>query len=156
VPSSRAAQPPASGSARAARPANRRRSSTATGGTSSSQAGCQPPRPATAPPGPRAGRCRRPIVALIPAFDEAVVYLDADGEYPPGDLDRLAAPVLDGTADYVIGSRFAATAPRSSRSAATCEVVPAVYRELNAPVPARTVQIGQSGPGPEERASPAV
>jgi glycosyltransferase involved in cell wall biosynthesis len=35
-----------------------------------------------------------------------VVYLDADGEYRPEELDRLAAPVLAGTADYVVGSRF--------------------------------------------------
>lgn len=43
-------------------------------------------------------------VALSPA---AVVYLDADLEYDPAELARLAAPVLDGTADYVVGSRFA-------------------------------------------------
>jgi uncharacterized membrane protein YbhN (UPF0104 family) len=42
--------------------------------------------------------------ALRPA---AVVYLDADLEYDPGELGRLAAPVLAGTADYVVGSRFA-------------------------------------------------
>ncbi len=44
--------------------------------------------------------------ALNPA---CVVYLDADGEYPPEALASLAAPVLDGTADYVVGSRFAGT-----------------------------------------------
>jgi glycosyltransferase involved in cell wall biosynthesis len=42
--------------------------------------------------------------ALRPA---AVVYLDADGEYAPEELERLAAPVLAGRADYVVGSRFA-------------------------------------------------
>jgi hypothetical protein len=42
--------------------------------------------------------------ALGPA---AVVYLDADGEYQPEELERLAAPILAGTADYVVGSRFA-------------------------------------------------
>ncbi|MPZ96730.1 MAG: glycosyltransferase [Propionibacteriales bacterium] len=42
--------------------------------------------------------------ALGPA---AVVYLDADLEYDPTELGLLARPVLDGTADYVIGSRFA-------------------------------------------------
>lgn len=42
--------------------------------------------------------------ALRPA---AVVYLDADGEYPPEELAAVAAPVLAGTADYVVGSRFA-------------------------------------------------
>ncbi len=42
--------------------------------------------------------------ALGPA---CVVYLDADGEYAPEELAVLAAPVLAGRADYVIGSRFA-------------------------------------------------
>ncbi|HVE64765.1 MAG TPA: lysylphosphatidylglycerol synthase domain-containing protein [Mycobacteriales bacterium] len=42
--------------------------------------------------------------ALSPAV---VVYLDADGEYAPEDIAGLVAPIRDGTADYVIGSRFA-------------------------------------------------
>jgi uncharacterized membrane protein YbhN (UPF0104 family) len=42
-------------------------------------------------------------VALRPA---AVVYLDADLEYDPAELERLAAPVVAGAADYVVGSRF--------------------------------------------------
>jgi uncharacterized membrane protein YbhN (UPF0104 family) len=42
-------------------------------------------------------------VALGPA---AVVYLDADGEYFPEDIHAVVAPVLAGTADYVVGSRF--------------------------------------------------
>lgn len=42
--------------------------------------------------------------ALSPA---AVGYLDADGEYFPEDLETVLAPVLDGRADYVVGSRFA-------------------------------------------------
>ena len=41
--------------------------------------------------------------ALAPA---AVVYLDADGEYFPEDVGSVVAPVLDGSADYVVGSRF--------------------------------------------------
>ena len=36
----------------------------------------------------------------------AVVYLDADLEYDPAELALLAHPVLDGSADYVVGSRF--------------------------------------------------
>jgi len=36
----------------------------------------------------------------------AVVFCDADGEYPPEELDNVVAPILDGQADYVIGSRF--------------------------------------------------
>jgi uncharacterized membrane protein YbhN (UPF0104 family) len=42
-------------------------------------------------------------VALRPAV---VVYLDADGEYAPEDVPAVAAPVLAGVADYVVGSRF--------------------------------------------------
>jgi len=37
----------------------------------------------------------------------AVAFCDADGEYAPEELDRMVAPVLAGTADYVVGSRFA-------------------------------------------------
>lgn len=37
----------------------------------------------------------------------AVAFCDADGEYAPEELARLVGPVLDGTADYVVGSRFA-------------------------------------------------
>ena len=36
----------------------------------------------------------------------AVVFCDADGEYPPEEIDRLVEPVLAGAADYVVGSRF--------------------------------------------------
>lgn len=39
----------------------------------------------------------------------AVVFCDADGEYAPEELDVLVAPILDGQADYVIGSRFRGT-----------------------------------------------
>lgn len=41
----------------------------------------------------------------------AVAFLDADGEYAPEDLAALAGPVLDGSADYVTGNRFATRAP---------------------------------------------
>jgi glycosyltransferase involved in cell wall biosynthesis len=36
----------------------------------------------------------------------AVAFCDADGEYDPAELERLVAPILDGDADYVVGSRF--------------------------------------------------
>lgn len=44
-----------------------------------------------------------------------VVFCDADQEYDPAEVDRLVAPVLDGTADYVVGSRFAGGERRMSR-----------------------------------------
>jgi glycosyltransferase involved in cell wall biosynthesis len=41
------------------------------------------------------------------AFDAAVVaFCDADGEYAPEELERVAQPILDGAADYVVGTRF--------------------------------------------------
>jgi hypothetical protein len=36
----------------------------------------------------------------------AAVYLDADGEYDPRDAEGLLAPIREGHADYVLGSRF--------------------------------------------------
>ncbi|HUS62473.1 MAG TPA: alkaline phosphatase family protein [Acidimicrobiales bacterium] len=52
--------------------------------------------------------------AVRSAIDEArrrdavaLAFLDADGEYDPAELESLVAPVLSGTADYVVGSRFA-------------------------------------------------
>ena len=48
-------------------------------------------------------------VGLAAAIDRgagAVAFCDADGEYPPEELEALVAPVLEGRADYVAGSRF--------------------------------------------------
>ena len=36
----------------------------------------------------------------------AAVYLDADGEYPPEQIPDLLEPILQGEADYVLGSRY--------------------------------------------------
>jgi hypothetical protein len=38
---------------------------------------------------------------------QAVAFLDADGEYDPAELPALLAPIQNGEADYVVGSRFA-------------------------------------------------
>ena len=35
-----------------------------------------------------------------------VAFCDADGEYPPEEVEALVAPILSGEADYVVGSRF--------------------------------------------------
>ena len=49
--------------------------------------------------------------ALRTGFQEVkgdvVLIQDADLEYSPSDYDRLLAPILDGRADVVYGSRFA-------------------------------------------------
>lgn len=37
----------------------------------------------------------------------AVAFCDADGEYAPEELDLMVRPILEGRADYVVGSRFA-------------------------------------------------
>jgi uncharacterized membrane protein YbhN (UPF0104 family) len=50
---------------------------------------------------------RRGLAAAVALDPACVVYLDADGEYAPGELPLLAAPILAGTAEYVVGSRFA-------------------------------------------------
>jgi len=44
----------------------------------------------------------------------AMVFFDADGGYAPEELSRLVDPILAGSADYVVGSRFAGDA-RSMR-----------------------------------------
>ncbi len=36
----------------------------------------------------------------------AVIFADADGEYPPEELKNLVEPIISGHADYVVGSRF--------------------------------------------------
>jgi uncharacterized membrane protein YbhN (UPF0104 family) len=50
---------------------------------------------------------RRGLAEASELSPAAVVYLDADLEYDPTELSRLAAPVLTRSADYVVGSRFA-------------------------------------------------
>ena len=42
----------------------------------------------------------------------ATAFCDADGEYAPEELERLVGPILDGAADYVVGSRFAGDVAR--------------------------------------------
>jgi hypothetical protein len=36
---------------------------------------------------------------------DVVVTLDADGQHDPAQMDRLVGPIVDGTADFVVGSR---------------------------------------------------
>jgi glycosyltransferase involved in cell wall biosynthesis len=37
---------------------------------------------------------------------EVVINLDADGQYKPEEIERLVKPIIDGKADFVLGSRF--------------------------------------------------
>jgi len=48
--------------------------------------------------------CLAGIAALSPE-SQIIVFLDADGSDDPQDLPRLLAPLLDGSADLVLGSR---------------------------------------------------
>ena len=46
------------------------------------------------------------LAAAVEQGAAAVAFCDADGEYPPEELEVLVAPILGGEADYVVGSRF--------------------------------------------------
>lgn len=50
---------------------------------------------------------RRGLAEAVAMRPACVVYLDSDAEYDPADLPVVAAPVLAGDVDYVVGSRFA-------------------------------------------------
>jgi glycosyltransferase involved in cell wall biosynthesis len=57
---------------------------------------------------------RRGLAEAVARGAVVVAFCDADGEYAPEELDRLAGPILAGRADYVVGSRFAG-GPRRMR-----------------------------------------
>lgn len=44
--------------------------------------------------------------AMAVATGDVIVFMDADGSHDPEDIPRLAAPILDGKADLVVGSRW--------------------------------------------------
>ncbi|MBW3576621.1 MAG: flippase-like domain-containing protein [Actinobacteria bacterium] len=49
---------------------------------------------------------RRGLAEAVDRDAAAVAFCDADGEYAPEELEALVAPILDATADYVVGTRF--------------------------------------------------
>ncbi len=49
---------------------------------------------------------RRGLAEGVALGAAAVAFCDADGEYAPEELAPMTGPVLDGSADYVVGSRF--------------------------------------------------
>ena len=49
---------------------------------------------------------RTGLRAAVEGGAVAVAYLDADLEYAPGDIPGVLEPILNGRADYVLGSRF--------------------------------------------------
>jgi glycosyltransferase involved in cell wall biosynthesis len=54
---------------------------------------------------PGYGRAFRAGLRSISSECEIVVFLDGDGSDCPEMMDRLVKPIIDGTADFVIGSR---------------------------------------------------
>ena len=52
---------------------------------------------------------RRGLAEALDRRAAAVAFCDADGEYDPAELERLVVPILEGRADYVVGSRFTGT-----------------------------------------------
>jgi len=54
----------------------------------------------------RRGYGRACALGAAEARCEVVVFLDADGAADPGDISALVAPIADGRADLVLGSRF--------------------------------------------------
>jgi glycosyltransferase involved in cell wall biosynthesis len=69
---------------------------------------------------------RSGLDAIIDEPYTALVFMDADGQHDPQQLPELVAPVLDGLADVVIGSRYMEDAGRSNtpwnRYAVRCTV----------------------------------
>ena len=49
---------------------------------------------------------RRGLAEGVAEGAAAVAFCDADGEYAPEELGTMVAPILEGRADYVVGSRF--------------------------------------------------
>ena len=68
------------------------------------------------------------------AYD-VLVFLDGDGQHDPADLERMVAPILDGNADLVVGSRYTDSGGRGSapwnRYLVRCATASFLSRTLN-------------------------
>lgn len=49
---------------------------------------------------------RTGFAAALAEHPVAIAFCDADGEYAPEELEVMVKPILEGDADYVVGSRF--------------------------------------------------
>ena len=58
---------------------------------------------------------RRGLAEGVALGAAVVAFCDADGEYDPAELPILAGSILDGSADYVVGSRFTGRIGRMQR-----------------------------------------
>ena len=72
----------------------------------------------------------------------AVAFCDADGEYPPEELESLVRPILAGEADYVAGSRFTG---RIDRMRPHRRVGNVVLTRLLSLIARRPISDGQTG-----------
>lgn len=53
------------------------------------------------------GAALRTLLGVARKFSpDIIITLDADGQHDPSDIPKLVMPILDGSADVVIGSRF--------------------------------------------------
>lgn len=57
-------------------------------------------------------------MSLNECSTDVVVFMDADGSHDAGDIPRLVAPLVDGSADLAVGSRFAGGSDELSVSVA--------------------------------------
>jgi glycosyltransferase involved in cell wall biosynthesis len=65
-------------------------------------------------PTPGYGRAFRAGLRRVSDSSEIVVFLDGDGSDCPEMMDRLVRPIIEGTADFVIGSRTRGVRERGS------------------------------------------
>lgn len=85
---------------------------------------------------------RTGLLAARESGAEAVVYLDGDGEYDPRDIPGVLDPVLNGTADYVLGVRF----PAASHSMyPTRRIGNRLFTALQCVLTGRRLRDGQTG-----------
>ena len=64
------------------------------------------------------GRACRSGVQAVDTACELIVFLDGDGSDSPEPMERLVRPIVDGHADFVIGSRMRGTREPGSMNAA--------------------------------------
>jgi len=69
-------------------------------------------------PRPGYGRACRAGVQAVHAACEIIVFLDGDGSDCPELMERLVQPILDGSADFVVGSRIRGRREPGSMNAA--------------------------------------
>jgi glycosyltransferase involved in cell wall biosynthesis len=84
---------------------------------------------------------RRGLQEAVALDAAAVAFCDADGEYAPEELGAIIGPVLDGHADYVVGSRFARRNPMRPHRRAGNRLLTVALRALTG----TDLSDGQSG-----------